>query len=133
MYCVKAALRFTVQLHGTCKVREFGPLKLKEIRQAMIDHGLARDSINKNIDRIRRAFRWGVENEKVPPEVLTVLIAVRGLGKGRSKAKEMEPVKPVPLERVEAIEAKVEKTKREMTVLMGGPLQKETLQRFAQA
>ena len=69
----------------------------------MIEHGLCRDSINKNIDRIRRTVKWGVESEKVPPEVLAALVAVRGLGKGRSDARETAPVKPVPLDRVEAI------------------------------
>ena len=104
VWCIKAALRFAVGKYGTCRVREFGPNKLKEVRQVMIEHGLCRESINKNIDRIRRMIRWGVENEKVPPEVLAALVAVRGLGKGRSTAQETEPIKPVPIERVEAIE-----------------------------
>ena len=104
VFCTKAALRFLISKHGTCRVREFGPNKLKEVRQMMIDHGLCRDSINKNVDRIRRAFRWGVENEKVPPEILAALVAVRGLGKGRSNAREMQPIKPVPIDRVEAIQ-----------------------------
>ena len=102
--CVQTSLRFLVGKYGTCRVREFGPNKLKEVRQLMIDYGLVRDSINKNIDRIRRAFRWGVENEKVPAEILAALVAVRGLGKGRSDARDTEPVKPVPFERVEAIQ-----------------------------
>ena len=104
MSCVRIALRFLVGKFGTCRVREFGPSKLKQVRQEMIEHGICRDSINKNIDRIRRIFRWGVENEKVPPDVLAALVAVRGLGKGRSNARETEPVKPVPIERVEAIQ-----------------------------
>jgi len=104
VWCIRAALRFAVQTLGACRVRDFGPAKLKQVRQAMIDHGLARESINKNIDRIRRMVRWGVENEKVPPEVLAALVAVRGLGKGRSNARETEPVKPVPIDRVEAIQ-----------------------------
>jgi hypothetical protein len=105
VWCVRAALRFLVSKHGTCRVREFGPTKLKKVRQQMIDHGLARKSINKNIDRIRRAFRWGVENEKVPPEILAALAAVRGLAKSRSNAREPDPVKPVPMEHVQAVES----------------------------
>lgn len=103
VWCTKAALRFLVSLHGTSRVREFGPGKLKQVRQAMVEHGLCRESINKNIDRIRRAFRWGVENERVPPEVLAALVAVRGLGRGRSNARETEPVKPVPPDRITAL------------------------------
>jgi integrase len=102
--CVQTALRFVVREFGTCRVLEFGPIKLKQVRQAMMEHGICRESINKNIDRIRRMFRWGVENEKVPPDVLAALVAVRGLGKGRSNARETEPVKPVPIDRIEAIQ-----------------------------
>jgi len=101
--CIRAALRIVVTRFGTCRIRDFGPSKLKQVRQAMIDGGFVRDSINKNVDRIRRMFRWGVENEKVPPEIHAALVAVRGLGAGRSEAKESVPVKSVPIERVEAV------------------------------
>jgi hypothetical protein len=47
-------------------------------------------------------FKWGVENELVPVEVYQALRAVSGLAKGRSKARETEPVRPVPEEIVEA-------------------------------
>jgi integrase len=43
-----------------------------------------------------------VENEMVPPEVLVGLAAVRGLEKGRSAARETEPVRPVAEAFVEA-------------------------------
>src|SRR5262249_635585 len=68
---------------------------LKAVRNEMIATGLARGVINQRIGRIRRVFRWAVENELVPPSVFHGLQAVRGLQRGRTEAKETEPVKPV--------------------------------------
>lgn len=62
-----------------------------------------RRTINQNAGRIKRMFRWGVENEMVPGEVYHALCAVEGLKRGRSAAKESEGVKPVPEEHVEKV------------------------------
>src|SRR5581483_9058366 len=58
--------------------------------------------INQRIGRIRRAFKWAVANELVPPSVYHGLLAVAGLERGRGEARETEPVKPVPVAFVEA-------------------------------
>jgi len=102
--CVKTALRYVVQMFGPKLVRDFGPRRLKVVRQAMIDDGHCRTSINKHIGRVRRMFRWAVENEYVPVEVHTALTTVQGLQRGRCKAIEKESVKPVPVSHVEAVE-----------------------------
>ncbi len=67
--CIKTAIRYVIRLYGTSRVRDFGPRALKAVRDAMIADGHCRRSINKHIGRIRRLFRWGVENEYVPSEV----------------------------------------------------------------
>jgi integrase len=69
----------------------------------MIEAGLSRGVINQRVGRVRRMFRWAVENELVKPSLLHGLQAVRGLQKGRSTARETEPVRPVPLAHVHAI------------------------------
>ena len=46
--------------------------------------------------------QWGVENELVPPATYQGLAAVGGLRRGRSDARETEPVKPVPASDVAA-------------------------------
>ena len=43
--------------------------------------------------RVRRLFRWGVENELVSPSILQALEAVAGLQKGKTEAYETEPVR----------------------------------------
>ncbi len=84
-------------------VGEFGPLALKAVRQAMIDGDLCRNVINRNVNRIRHIFKWGIENQLVSPSVLYGLQAVAGLRAGRSGARETKPVKPVPDTFVDAV------------------------------
>ncbi len=87
--------RLVRSLYGHTPAGEFGPLALKAVRERMIEAGWARKLINQRVGRIRRAFRWGVENELVSPVVLHALAAVRGLQEGRTTARETAPVAPV--------------------------------------
>ena len=48
------------------------------------------------MDRIKRLFRWATENELVPPSIYHGLLAVRGLQRGRTEAREAAPVAPAP-------------------------------------
>jgi integrase len=75
--------------------KEFGPKMLKTVRQEFIDKGLSRVHINAQIRRIVGMFRWGVEEETIPETTHRALVAVRNLKRGRSKAKETAPVRPV--------------------------------------
>lgn len=90
-------------LYGRTSAANFGPLALKAVRQAMIDDGLARNTINKGVNRIRRMFKWAVENQIVAPSVLHGLQAIAGLRHGRSKAKETPRTMPVPDAFVDAV------------------------------
>jgi integrase len=100
------ALRPLNFLYGGTLTKDFGPLALKAVRDLMIrgyEHpkygmqsALSRGVINQRVKRIRRMFRWATENELVASSVLHALDAVPGLRRGRTDAKEHEPVKPVP-------------------------------------
>jgi hypothetical protein len=79
------------------------PSNLKACREQMISAGWERESINNQIGRIRRMFRWGTENELVSATVYQALETVAGLRKGRTEAVETDPVKPVADHLVEAI------------------------------
>jgi integrase len=98
--CIRLALRHLVKAKGRVRARNFGPKALKEVRQSMIDAGYVRTSINIHVGRIKRLFRWAVENEFLPVEVYQTICTVQGLRKGRSKAKESHPVEPVGEETV---------------------------------
>lgn len=100
--CVKSALRPVVAMFAKTPVSDFGPSKLLAVRKKMVDAGKERKSINRNVGRIVRMFRWAVAQEMCRPEIVTALECVDGLRKGRSKAVENAPVKPVPVADVEA-------------------------------
>ena len=104
---MRYALRPLKEVYGRTPAAEFSPLKLKAIREKMIADGLCRNEVNHRIGRIKRCFCWAVENELVPPSVLHGLQAVRGLARGRTEARETEPVKPVPDAFVDSIKSHV--------------------------
>ncbi|MBI3836604.1 MAG: hypothetical protein HY288_01550 [Planctomycetia bacterium] len=99
----KPVIRRLKSLYGRTRAADFGPLALKAVRQAMIDDGLARRTINHTMNRIRRIFKWATENQLLEPSALHGLRAVAGLRYGRSGARETEAVKRVHETFVEAV------------------------------
>jgi integrase len=100
---IKDAVKPLVELYGELRISAFGPRALKAVRQAMIDADLCRKTINNRIHRIRRMFRWGVENQMVSPQVLDGLLAVASLRPGRTAARETKPIEPVPQHLIDAV------------------------------
>ena len=92
---IRLALRPLVRLFGKTRIRDFGPLKLKAVRDTMIQAGHCRKHINSEIHRIKRVFKWGTESELVPAPIYMALTAVASLKCGRSDAVESAPVEPV--------------------------------------
>lgn len=88
LHTVEDAMSSLKNLYGLEAVKDFGPLKLKAVRQAMVGRGLCRTTVNKYTDNLRRMFKWGTENELVPATIYQGLRAVSGLRKGRCEAKE---------------------------------------------
>ena len=93
---IKDALKFASSLYGSTPVADFGPAALKAAREAMVRTGLCRNVVNARTNRIRRRFKWGVENQLVDPIVLQGLQSIAPLKQGRSAARETSRVKPVP-------------------------------------
>ncbi len=104
---IRDTLKILVGMHGTARIREYTPMKLREVRDEMIRRGFVRTSINQRIGRVRRMFRWAVAEGHVPADVFTGLQALAGLRAGRSAAAESEPVKPVSQALVDALEGHV--------------------------
>jgi integrase len=110
---IQQAVRPLTELYGDTPAKDFGPLKLQIVRQSMMDGRPATDdrparrpwcrtSINRQIKRIRQLFKWAASQQKIPGAVAQDLVTVTGLKRGRSKAAERPPVKPVPRSFVEA-------------------------------
>jgi hypothetical protein len=74
-------------------------LKLKALQTRMIAEGLARGVINSRIGRINFVFSWAVSEEMAPPSLAHALSTVRGLQRGRTDARETEPIRPVNVAR----------------------------------
>jgi integrase len=79
-------------------------MKLKRVRNEMISQKAARSTINGHVQRIVRMLKWGVENELVDATVYQSCKAVSGLRRGRSEARDTDPVKPVPQVDIDAVE-----------------------------
>lgn len=83
-------------LFGMTPARDFGPLRLEAVRQRFIENEQCRSYVNANVGRVRRAFKWGVSRQMIPPETLVGLQALEDLRHGESEVRESKPVKPVP-------------------------------------
>jgi len=112
-----AASSFLLQLYRDELADDFGPLKLKRVREAMIDHGWGRVNINKQIGRINRIFKWGAEEELVSAEVFNKLRVVAGLKKGRTTAHEPRRIEPVAWKHVKKVLPLVSKQVKAMILL----------------
>lgn len=111
----RLAIRPLVVLFGELPMLNLEPADVKQAREAMIaggwgppENGIkkprpwSRSYINSAIGKIKRMCRWGVEHGIVSPDVSASIAAISPLRRGRTAAKERRPVKPVPLDIVEA-------------------------------
>jgi integrase len=100
---IRLAIRPLRQLYGDLPARDFGPLQLKAVRQAMVESGLCRNEVNRRVRLIVRAFKWAVSEGMISSSVHHGLKSVDGLKKGRSGVRESKPVKPAPDAFVDAV------------------------------
>lgn len=100
---INLAIRPVMDLYGETPAQNFGPKALKAVRDKMVAEELCRITINQRIGCIKRAFGWAVEEELVPATIFHGLKAVKGLRRGKSGAKEGQPVKPVPQDVVDVV------------------------------
>ncbi len=96
----KYSLRPVRELYGTTPATSFGPRALAAVRQVMLDADVSRAIINRRIGRIVRAFKWAASEELVSVTVFESLRTLAGLRRGRTDARESEPVKPVEMSHV---------------------------------
>jgi len=90
--------------YGEKTAVEFGAIALRAVRQKMIELGWSRKGINRQVGRVRQIFNWGRGQQMFPAsDAYLSLEHVEPLQAGRSKAKETEPVKPVPAASIKAI------------------------------
>jgi len=98
---IRLGLRRLVELYGDTAANSFDGMALEAVRNRMIEDGLCRNRINKDVARIKRMFRWAVPKKLIPLVVYQELATVEGLRAGRTKARETKPVRQVSLSVVE--------------------------------
>lgn len=101
--CIKSAIKIARELFGETLAAEFGPLRLRTVREAMIRNGWSRSFINKELKRLRLVIRWAVGWELVPPSVADALAAVKSLSAGDSDAPESKPRRAIPQAELRAV------------------------------
>jgi integrase len=111
----KVAFKPVLELYGDRPTAEFGPKALIACRQVLVDKGYCRKRINGHIYRIRRVWKWGVSREIVPETTWRALLSVECLKYG--EAPDPAPVRPIPLEYVEAIKPKLSRQVKAMVEL----------------
>lgn len=93
---IRDAVRPLLHLYGHTESDEFGPLALSALREHIVDQGRwARTTVNSRINIIRRIFKWAAANEKVPARVYEGVRSLPGLQRGRTTAREPDPILPV--------------------------------------
>jgi integrase len=102
-YHCKSFMMLLREHYGALPACEFKAKRLKELREYWVGNDWSRKYINEHVARLRRMYKWATSEEMVPTEVYQSLDSVAGLRKGKCKAHDNEPIKPVP-------DADVEKT-----------------------
>ncbi len=100
---IRCCLRPLVKRFGELPASEFGPKRLKLVREDMIKLGWSRRYVNKAVSIVKRCFTWAASEELVPGETAVALGTVAGLQKGRTAAREKDPVGPVADDQVDAV------------------------------
>lgn len=104
---IRDALRPFNRLFSDLPADSFKPANLKTFQDYLARSGLARSTVNKRVNLIRRMFKWAARESLIPAQVAMDLAVVDGLRQGRSKARETEAVAPAPESDVEAIQEHV--------------------------
>lgn len=120
--CQSSAIRILRETFGITPIDEFGPNRLRQVRDAMIagdEHATdadgspkprkpwSRKTVNRQVKRIQAIFRWGVSIEVVPADVATRLSMLRMLRKGETSAAEAVPRMAVADSSIEAVRAEL--------------------------
>ncbi len=109
-----AALRLLRKLFGSLRASEFGPNRLRLLRDEMVRGDATADPprrpwsrkhVNGQVHRVCAMFKWAASHEMLPASVYQQLKTVTSLKRGRTPAREPSRVEPVAIELVRATQA----------------------------
>lgn len=93
---VEAALRRLTMRYGSRPLAGLACPDLLDVRDAMVDDGLARSTINNTMSVWRCWARWCHDSRLCSAATMQELVAVQALKRGRTRARDSEPTEPVP-------------------------------------
>ena len=91
----RKAMEFLVKHYGRESVDNFAPTSLVFIQKKLVEHGYARQMVNRYVGIIKQAFKHGAKFGWANPQTSYALQVVDNLKKGRTKAHEYRDIKPV--------------------------------------
>jgi len=132
-HCQRGAIKVLAGLFGETPAAEFGPIRLRTVRNAMVagdPHAedangnpkprkpWSRSFVNHQVKRLRFIFRWGVSWELVPASVADALATVESLKAGETDAPEGRPRRAVPLDDLKAVRTVLTERQRDIFDLL---------------
>ena len=100
---IKRTISIVRKRFGLLPASAFGPKRLRELREHMIDLDWCRTNVNKQTRRVCSIFKWAASHELIEPATYQALATVQGLRRGRTRARETEPVGPAPDAHIESV------------------------------
>lgn len=92
---LQQSMRILRELYGSTMAIKFGPVALRAVQKHCVQSGRCRNYVNAICAEIRRLYKWAASHEFLPASVYEGLKTVPGLQRGRSSARETDPVRPV--------------------------------------
>lgn len=94
---VRDTICLLVEFCGELSGDKFGPNALRRFQSHLVATGrFARTTVNAHVNRVRRFVKWCQSRELVPRGASEELATVAGLRRGKTSARESEPVVAVP-------------------------------------
>ncbi|HUQ72558.1 MAG TPA: tyrosine-type recombinase/integrase [Planctomycetaceae bacterium] len=116
--CFRSVLKLLRITFGETPAGEFGPLKARVIRDAMVAKGWSRKFTNKQMVRLRQVFKLAVSYELIPASVLEALRSLPALRPGDIDRPDPPARRAVPLEDVEAVKGRLRQANRDLVDLL---------------
>lgn len=101
LYMYRSAFRPVRSLYGSTKASEFGPKAFKVVRESIMARKnaqglpLSYNTVNYYMWCVAELFRWAASEEIIPASVHHGIATVPPLQRGKSRARDPEPVGPV--------------------------------------
>ena len=113
----RSTLKTVRGLYGDTTASAFGPKQLNTVREAIVQRGLCRTTVNAYTKRVRRVFRWAASEELFPGERVHAMAAVPALMSNRTAAPEPPGVGCAPQEHIDAVLPELREDARCMVLL----------------